>query len=153
MTDRRDPSRDELFENLRIELRSGVLIVATLAQLRDEQYGYTLRKALAAVRMDIDESTLYPLLRRLASHGLLTRHGSPAVVAERYGAPRRSVAFGWQLIGPELFALYFRILLLDWTITFIVVPIIWWFGTAIPRLGFWSFAGPMLTQLVVVTLV
>src|SRR5258708_22408291 len=72
MTDRRDPSRDELFENLRIELRSGVLIVATLAQLRVEQYGYTLRKALADIGMDIDESTLYPLLRRLESQRLLT---------------------------------------------------------------------------------
>ncbi len=37
----------ELFENLRLELRRGCLIVAVLAQLRVEHYGYTLRKALA----------------------------------------------------------------------------------------------------------
>jgi PadR family transcriptional regulator PadR len=73
MTSRQqDLARNEIFENLRIELRSGVLIVATLAQLRVEQYGYTLRKALADIGMDIDESTLYPLLRRLESQGLLT---------------------------------------------------------------------------------
>jgi PadR family transcriptional regulator, regulatory protein PadR len=65
------PSRQELFENLRIELRSGCVIVAALAQLRTEHYGYTLRKALSEVGMDIEENTLYPLLRRLEGQGLL----------------------------------------------------------------------------------
>jgi PadR family transcriptional regulator PadR len=60
-----------LFENLRLELRRGSLILAVLAQLRVEQYGYTLRKALAEHGMAIDEGTLYPLLRRLESQGLL----------------------------------------------------------------------------------
>jgi PadR family transcriptional regulator PadR len=60
-----------LFENLRLELRRGSLILAVLAQLRSEQYGYTLRKALAEHGMAIDESTLYPLLRRLEIQGLL----------------------------------------------------------------------------------
>lgn len=58
-------------ENLRSELRRGSLILAVLAQLRSEQYGYTLRKALAEHGMDIDEGTLYPLLRRLETQGLL----------------------------------------------------------------------------------
>jgi PadR family transcriptional regulator, regulatory protein PadR len=66
------PTRAELFENLRIELRSGCVIVAALAQLRVEHYGYTLRKALSDIGMDIEESTLYPLLRRLEGQGLLT---------------------------------------------------------------------------------
>jgi PadR family transcriptional regulator len=61
----------ELFENLRLELRRGCLVVGVLAALRNEQYGYTLRKALAEQGMAIDESTLYPLLRRLESQGLL----------------------------------------------------------------------------------
>ena len=61
----------ELFENLRLELRRGCLILAVLAQLRSEHYGYTLRKALADHGMAIDEGTLYPLLRRLESQGLL----------------------------------------------------------------------------------
>jgi PadR family transcriptional regulator PadR len=47
-------------------------VVAVLAALRSEQYGYTLRKALAEHGMEIDEGTLYPLLRRLESQGLLT---------------------------------------------------------------------------------
>jgi len=61
----------ELFENLRMELRRGSLIIAVLAQLRTEHYGYALRKALADRGMEIEESTLYPLLRRLESQGLL----------------------------------------------------------------------------------
>ncbi len=61
----------ELFENLRLELRRGCLIVAVLAQLRTERYGYTLRKALADDGLAIDEGTLYPLLRRLETQGLL----------------------------------------------------------------------------------
>jgi PadR family transcriptional regulator PadR len=61
----------ELFENLRLELRRGCLILAVLGQLRTERYGYTLRKALAEDGLPIDEGTLYPLLRRLESQGLL----------------------------------------------------------------------------------
>lgn len=63
---------ENLFENLRLELRRGCVILAVLAQLRQEHYGYTLRKALAARGMEIDENTLYPLLRRLEAQGLLT---------------------------------------------------------------------------------
>src|ERR1700744_4300000 len=59
-------------ENLRLELRRGCLALAVLAQLKQEHYGYTLRKALASHGMEIEESTLYPLLRRLESQGLLT---------------------------------------------------------------------------------
>lgn len=61
----------ELFENLRLELRRGSLILAVLAQLRTEQYGYVLRKSLADLGLAIDENTLYPLLRRLETQGLL----------------------------------------------------------------------------------
>jgi len=60
-----------LFQNLCLELRRGSLILAVLACLRSEQYGYTLRKALADRGLDIEEGTLYPLLRRLETQGLL----------------------------------------------------------------------------------
>ena len=62
---------DSLFENLRLELRRGCLSLAVLAQLHTEHYGYTLRKALDELGLEIDENTLYPLLRRLESQGLL----------------------------------------------------------------------------------
>ena len=62
----------ETLDNLRLELRRGCLVIAVLAALRTEQYGYTLRKTLNEHGLTIDESTLYPLLRRLESQGLLT---------------------------------------------------------------------------------
>ena len=61
----------ELFESMRLELRRGSLVLAVLARLREERYGYTLRQALAADGLEMEESTLYPLLRRLESQGLL----------------------------------------------------------------------------------
>jgi PadR family transcriptional regulator, regulatory protein PadR len=61
----------DVFENLRLELRRGCLALAVLAYLREERYGYALRKALVDGGIAIDESTLYPLLRRLESQGLL----------------------------------------------------------------------------------
>ena len=64
-------TNSEVLENLRLELRRGCLILAVLAELRQERYGYTLRKALATQGMEIDEGTLYPLLRRLENQGLL----------------------------------------------------------------------------------
>ena len=53
------------------DLRKGVLVLAVLSQLRSRQYGYSLRQALAERGMPIEEGTLYPLLRRLESQGLL----------------------------------------------------------------------------------
>ena len=61
----------EPLENLRLELRRGCLVLAVLAALRTEQYGYTLRKELAEHGLEIDEGTLYPLLRRLETQALL----------------------------------------------------------------------------------
>lgn len=62
---------DVAFENLRLELRRGALVLAVLARLGTEHYGYALRKALVEQGMEIDENTLYPLLRRLETQGLL----------------------------------------------------------------------------------
>ncbi len=66
------PTDGDVYEILRLELRRGSLILAVLGLLRAEHYGYTLRKALAAQGVDIDEGALYPMLRRLDSQGLLT---------------------------------------------------------------------------------
>lgn len=62
---------ENLFENLKLELRRGCLTLAVLVALRSEHYGYTLRKDLAERGLEIEESTLYPLLRRLEAQGLL----------------------------------------------------------------------------------
>jgi DNA-binding PadR family transcriptional regulator len=39
--------------------------------LSKEEYGYSLLKALSDLGLEVDQSTLYPLLRRLESQGLL----------------------------------------------------------------------------------
>jgi PadR family transcriptional regulator PadR len=58
-------------QNILLELRRGVLAIAVLSQLTKEQYGYSLLKLLSDQGLEIDQSTLYPLLRRLETQGLL----------------------------------------------------------------------------------
>jgi PadR family transcriptional regulator PadR len=59
------------FDRFRLELRRGCVALAVLAELRTEQYGYALGQALAKRGLTIEAGTLYPLLRRLESSGLL----------------------------------------------------------------------------------
>ena len=66
------PVEDDQFEKMRIELRRGSLVLAVMGALREERYGYTLRQTLADAGLPIEESALYPLLRRLETQGLLT---------------------------------------------------------------------------------
>lgn len=58
-------------QGLVLELRRGVIVLAVLSQLHEEQYGYSLLKRLEELGMQIDQGTLYPLLRRLEDQGLL----------------------------------------------------------------------------------
>jgi PadR family transcriptional regulator PadR len=64
-------TREQPLSKLELELRRGVLVLAVLTQLREVQYGYSLRQALARQGMPIEEGTLYPLLRRLEGQGVL----------------------------------------------------------------------------------
>ena len=58
-------------EKLQMELRRGVIVLAVLSQLHEKHYGYSLRQSLADKGFEINEGTLYPLLRRLESQDLL----------------------------------------------------------------------------------
>jgi PadR family transcriptional regulator PadR len=62
---------NELLQNTMLELRRGVIVMAVLNQLGEEQYGYSLLKLLADQGLELDQGTLYPLLRRLEGQGLL----------------------------------------------------------------------------------
>lgn len=53
------------------ELRRGTAVLACLLMLREPQYGYALLEQLAAAGIPVEGNTLYPLLRRLESQGLL----------------------------------------------------------------------------------
>lgn len=58
-------------QNMLLELRRGVIAIAVLSQLDEEQYGYSLLKRLSDQGLAVDQGTLYPLLRRLEGQGLL----------------------------------------------------------------------------------
>jgi DNA-binding PadR family transcriptional regulator len=61
----------ELLEPYQQELRRGLIVLAVLSQLNQPQYGYSLIKQLGDKDFEVDQGTLYPLLRRLEERGLL----------------------------------------------------------------------------------
>ncbi len=63
---------DSLLASMITELRRGTLTLAVLSQLRTRQYGYSLVQLLEKAGVSIEQSTLYPLLRRLEKQGLIT---------------------------------------------------------------------------------
>jgi DNA-binding PadR family transcriptional regulator len=65
-------TQSEQYQKLTQELRRGILVLAALSQLKEEKYGYALISSLAEKGLDIEQGTLYPLLRRLEEQGLLT---------------------------------------------------------------------------------
>jgi DNA-binding PadR family transcriptional regulator len=63
---------ESILENLVQELKRGTLVLGVLLSTGEPVYGYTLVGELQARGMDIEQNTLYPLLRRLEKQGLLT---------------------------------------------------------------------------------
>lgn len=63
---------NNLLQSLSTELRRGTLTLAVLSELRTAQYGYSLVQSLESAGISIDQSTLYPLLRRLEKQELVT---------------------------------------------------------------------------------
>lgn len=62
---------NDILDNSVLELRRGVVVMAALSILQAEGYGYSVLKQLAENGLDVDQGTLYPLLRRLETQGLL----------------------------------------------------------------------------------
>jgi len=63
---------ENTLSNMIVELRRGTQIIAVLSQLKKTQYGYSLLQTLEEKKVAIEAGTLYPLLRRLESQGLLS---------------------------------------------------------------------------------
>lgn len=82
-------------DKLKLELRRGVLVLAVLASLREPHYGYSLRQQLQDAGVDIDEGSLYPLIRRLAEQGLLESEW-------KQGAGRERRYYQLSTLGAEL---------------------------------------------------
>jgi hypothetical protein len=81
---------------------------------------------------------------------VLAEHGNPSVVAGRYGAGTLGFSFGWQIIGPELFPLYLRILLAQFAVAALVITAVDWY---VPnRLGpLARYLEPMFFQFLIMT--
>ena len=60
-----------LLNNILLEMRRGTLTLAVLSQLKEPCYGYSLLQQLDEKHFSMEAGTLYPLLRRLESQGLL----------------------------------------------------------------------------------
>ncbi len=63
--------KDTVVDNILQELRRGAIVLAVLGLLKEEKYGYAILKDLSDNGLDVDQGTLYPLLRRLETQGLL----------------------------------------------------------------------------------
>ncbi len=61
----------QTYENIASELRRGLVVLMVLSQCEELQYGYSLKQRLGEAGLEVSEGTLYPLLRRLESQGLL----------------------------------------------------------------------------------
>lgn len=64
-------NHDEIVSGIALELRRGTLILLVLSQLKEPMYGYNLVKILEDSNIPIEANTLYPLMRRLETQGLL----------------------------------------------------------------------------------
>lgn len=62
---------ESVIQNITQEMRRGILVFAVLTQLDEPQYGYSLIETLSKQGMEVEQNTLYPLLRRLEKQGLL----------------------------------------------------------------------------------
>jgi hypothetical protein len=80
--------------------------------LPKEQKDDILRELSENIRSEMEdkEMELGRPLTEAEQEAVVKRHGNPLLVAGRYRHDQRSVAFGRQWIGPELFPLYMKIL-------------------------------------------
>jgi len=60
-----------IISNMIVELKRGTQILLVLSQLKKNQYGYSLLQDLIDQGVQIEAGTLYPLLRRLETQGML----------------------------------------------------------------------------------
>jgi hypothetical protein len=81
---------------------------------------------------------------------VLWGYGHPVAVAARYGRSNAGLSFGRQLIGPEVFVLYRRILMVQFSMTLVIVTLVSIFGNPTNSL-IWRYLGPMILQFVLTT--
>lgn len=101
---------DELLQGLITELRRGTLTLAVLSCLSQPQYGYSLLQNMEDKGIRVEANTLYPLLRRLETQGLLQSSWDTAETRPRkyYTLSERGLALferlreEWRRMGREM---------------------------------------------------
>lgn len=63
--------QNELLSGMVLELRRGTVVLCALSRLKEPMYGYNLLSELSECGIPVEANTLYPLLRRLETQGLL----------------------------------------------------------------------------------
>jgi len=105
-----------------------------------------LRSAIEEREADLGRALTEPELQ-----ALLLAHGSPVAVAGRYGAQQGTFTFGRQLIGPEFFPIYIRVLVGNWVISALIHG-----GIALSRADTdepWMFLNSIVVQFAIVTVI
>ena len=98
---------DQILENMKQELRRGSLVLTVLLSLDTPKYGYSLVQDLEQLGIVIDQSTLYPLLRRLEKQELVTSDWSVGdsrprkyyLISEKGIEARLSLLDEWSSLG------------------------------------------------------
>ncbi len=64
--------KSKIIENLLLELKRGTLVLSVLLNVDNPTYGYSLVQSLQEKGIEVEQNTLYPLLRRLEKQELLS---------------------------------------------------------------------------------
>lgn len=64
--------REHIEDSLAMEMKRGTLVLCVLLLADEPFYGYSLVSEMQKKGVDVEANTLYPLLRRLSSQGLLS---------------------------------------------------------------------------------
>jgi hypothetical protein len=93
---------------------------AFLPRSVDQQDILSELSAHLQIKFEEREEQLGRALTEDEQAAVLSGYGSPIVVASRYGSVNRGLSFGRELIGPEIFQLYRRILVAQFILAIVV---------------------------------
>src|SRR6185312_10664986 len=103
-------------------------------------------------KIEDDEEELGRPLTELEQEKLLAEYGSPLAVARRYGRVTHGLAFGRELIGPELFPFYLRALAIPFVLDLLFAPFLLFSQRAVFTQPL-QIIVPLLLQLILVTMI
>ncbi|MDO4804931.1 MAG: PadR family transcriptional regulator [Lachnospiraceae bacterium] len=105
--------RESVESSLIMEMRRGTIVLVVLYCLDEPVYGYSLVEELARKGVPVEANTLYPLLRRLSSQGLLdnrwdTSNSKPRkyyVITEKGRELREKLREQWNVLSEAVFGI------------------------------------------------